>query len=367
MTCWQILGLDTNATPREIKRAYAKKLKVTRPEDDADAFQQLYSAYKQALYLQKQAQQPTSSPQLQVGTDSEQLAALIEQAEDVLVRMSGQQEINAPLTASQTPEEVEQTAQQKAALQTLTDQAICIVQDKAQRNQLNAWQFLELSPEVLDPEINSELGLRVFAEIYQVNQAFDALSRKKKRYAGTNDTVLPAILAYLNGIFNWSGQQNLLYHYVGEEACALLLPLIFNEQEKSHYHAVDPSKMLKGGKLTRKRSSHLEPSRHDLSAGDSYNKAVTLTGVASVLFSLGVLSQLSKLQASDNLIVQNLAFIVVIYLAIQWFGLKKNKPIALYATALFCMLLLASFPIGTLFGALILINLYKSGRLFNFD
>jgi hypothetical protein len=49
MNAWARLGLNDDADERSIKRQYAKLLKVTRPDDDLEAFQQLREAYEQAL------------------------------------------------------------------------------------------------------------------------------------------------------------------------------------------------------------------------------------------------------------------------------------------------------------------------------
>ncbi|WP_374336301.1 hypothetical protein [Leeia sp.] len=51
LSCWEALGLAPCNDPRLIKRAYARLLKSTRPEDDPAAFQQLREALEQALWL----------------------------------------------------------------------------------------------------------------------------------------------------------------------------------------------------------------------------------------------------------------------------------------------------------------------------
>lgn len=49
MSHWQVLGLEPEADERGIKRAYARLLKVHRPDEDPDAFQRLREAYEGAL------------------------------------------------------------------------------------------------------------------------------------------------------------------------------------------------------------------------------------------------------------------------------------------------------------------------------
>jgi uncharacterized RDD family membrane protein YckC len=63
---WDVLGIEATADRKVIKRAYARLLKRTRPQDDPEAFQQLHQAYQVALswgeYQQEAVGSSTSKP-----------------------------------------------------------------------------------------------------------------------------------------------------------------------------------------------------------------------------------------------------------------------------------------------------------------
>ncbi len=60
--CWSTLGLIPTADDREIRRAYARLLKTTRPEEDPEAFQALRTAFEEAMWQASElARQPVAA------------------------------------------------------------------------------------------------------------------------------------------------------------------------------------------------------------------------------------------------------------------------------------------------------------------
>lgn len=66
MDCWHILQIAPTSDERTIKRAYAKLLKTTRPDDDAEGYQRLREAFDEALaiapYIESEAAPEWSFP-----------------------------------------------------------------------------------------------------------------------------------------------------------------------------------------------------------------------------------------------------------------------------------------------------------------
>lgn len=83
MNIWSVLGMTASRDERAIKRAYAARLKVTRPEDDPAAFQILNDAYQAALQLARQANDldwPDDEPAPRTEAREDARAEALEQA-----------------------------------------------------------------------------------------------------------------------------------------------------------------------------------------------------------------------------------------------------------------------------------------------
>ncbi|MFM0417799.1 J domain-containing protein [Paraburkholderia aromaticivorans] len=76
---WDVLGIESNADERAVRRAYARLLKQQRPDEDAEAFQRLRYAYESALQMASgTAAQESATAPTQVNVDGIATAELTE-------------------------------------------------------------------------------------------------------------------------------------------------------------------------------------------------------------------------------------------------------------------------------------------------
>lgn len=355
MDCWKILEISHTQDLKAIKRAYAKKLKIVRPDENPEEFQNLHVAYKQAQHLAKQA----------LAEQAQQAVEAQQESEDNHQTDDANEDEGAASTESEqhhlTTEELETQEYVQKQFNELVEKCNSVLAEPEKRNRTEEWQFLTESVLMLDHQINSHLGIHVFNEIFKVNNEFKQLSKHKRKYSSPNATVKKATLLYLNHVFNWSLETNNLRYYVGDEACQLLLPVIWEGQDQET--ADDPQQVVKGGEVIqgKARQSALETFG---AASDAIEKINSLLNYILVIlgfvFVVGIIRNIHE---------QNYSYVIafslcLVYVSLQWWGMKKRNKIAFFAMWPFSVLLLVNFPIGTVLGGIFLVNLNRARPYF---
>lgn len=218
MDPWRILQLEATDDTRAIKRAYARLLKTTRPDESPEAFQALHAAYKAAL---KGAETATgaepgggrASPQPRFESETHELAV----TEPV---PPGPVEA-APVTPAQEPERVDPPPPPRdldpgrladSEFERLLGRCRELLDAAAARNtgagRVTAWQFLAESPWMLDSAFQHCLGDSLLQLLLE-----------------RQDSAPPdePLLHYLNQLFDWQGDRAALSGRLGRERLDLLL------------------------------------------------------------------------------------------------------------------------------------------------
>ncbi len=198
---WKELEIPATNDVRAIKRAYAQKLKRHRPDDDPEGFQQLHRAYKQALQLAEMADERT--------TFSDQSDIPFSEAEyenpEEEMDWSDRPEHDSGIQPM-SEEEADSDTDLHPLLDSLVEECKHCLSRTQGLSDPGAWSFLSTTPELLDSDFNHQLGQAVFNAIDD-----------KERCSGVKPH--PAVLRYLNHLFNWTGKRQLYYLQFGESSC----------------------------------------------------------------------------------------------------------------------------------------------------
>ena len=255
MNCWITLGIEEYSDKKTIKIAYAKLLKITKPDDDPQGFKELHAAYKEALELvseykessapqwftppaknqqsisfdvnsfqdtillddnqeednlsnenneSSELEQPYSTPPRAEAHD-DQIAADSNQVLEELEAVYGtpKPEIKDTQFANNDEQDYDEVedfygAEAQAKLekdwQYLETQTKLIINTKATKSTISDWQFLEEIPSMVDLEFRSQASDLVFEIVSEINE----ISLEKKVLL-----VKEPILNYLNNFFMW--------------------------------------------------------------------------------------------------------------------------------------------------------------------
>lgn len=252
MNPWEILELAPTTDAREIKRAYAKKLKLTKPDEKPAEFQLLHEAYKYTLYYaanpqdfdeeEHDSEEIVQSDAVECDTESPSILA----AEKIeLLENSASPIINPNHSVETELDEqrlIEANDVRRKEYEQLIVQVQALLQDNVRRGDLMQWHFLSANPYMLEEEFNWHLGRQIFQIFAEYEQQRVRGTRGRYHYRS-----LPYGLAhYCDQLFAWRQNAYYLESELGEEFCSALLARI---DEPSMLQS--PLQGLRGGVFVR--------------------------------------------------------------------------------------------------------------------
>lgn len=224
MSCWEFLGIEPTSDQRSLKRAYAKKLKQHKPDQDPEGFKQLRAAYEQAQYLAEvmandalaeQEIEESASLSYVEQTNLEQPSSTAHEASETFV-VEDENRINLSITDENTPlaESAEQSVDD--ICQKIIESINQRLESKAERVQP---ETIELIQE-LDLQSKRDVSFRVFHHLAELVMSTDPSSPK------ATDRHFIHIAEQLETEFHWNVDP-LIEQYFSPEQINRVLPKYF--------------------------------------------------------------------------------------------------------------------------------------------
>ena len=241
MDIWSQLGIEATNDIRTIKRAYASKLKLTRPDEHPEAFQDLHYAYKAALHYAAHVQEPTdaTAEHTEIASPDDEHSSTVVFAEEVIHSEGGREAAPVVETLDQAQEEVQEPEHNpyQAEGERLVALTQLLLNSQNELHVPDSWEFLLHSPYILDDQFNWRLGLEILRLIQEHNQKN---SNKPLLQIGSG------VMTYLDSLFNWKLNRYHIYRFFNEEQFSPLLDKIAEQEPlQQTQHALD---CLRGAK-----------------------------------------------------------------------------------------------------------------------
>ncbi len=268
MDIWKELGVQPTSNENEIKRAYAKKLKLTRPDEHPKDFQILYQAYKIAL---NRARNHTSSPDITKNNSditNEQLDSInIETKIPIEAGKTGCYPLYENTYSESTYSE--SATEQNKLLESLADKIKKLISNRKELHNISFWQDILNTPLIFDPQFNWDLGVSTFELVAQHNSKHNS---KRKRF----NKVSVKIIRYLDSIFDWISNEDYFRENFDSRYCRLIFPhLVQQGSENDLFTSNDDQKAISsiiGAKniiIEPEKQNEIEP--HKKHSSDDYS------------------------------------------------------------------------------------------------
>lgn len=347
MDCWEILEIDETMDKNKVKSAYAKKLKVTRPDETPHEFQELNKAYKLALNLianamYEQAQQSAVSHESSIKTDT-----------------ANDRDEEGYEKEQLSPEEVSRNTKLTNEFERLKLKVEGILSDKNVLNNTSTWQFLLQSEYILEHEFNFHFGLVLLESIYKHNKEFTIKKKiRGKVYTDTSGVIKDRVIVHLDGIFNWRSQINQVYYYLDEDIANFVLQLDIATDTSTNIDVALSS--VKGGVVSASTNRQKDELSEYYSASDSLYNATRLFFGLALLLGVGVTISLYQAITKGSYLSSVAVSIGFISVCLIFHGLKRQLKIAHRLAWIIVVPMMFAFPFGTIWGGMVAINLYRS-------
>ncbi|WP_444944986.1 tetratricopeptide repeat protein [Microbulbifer sp. ZKSA006] len=198
MNCWEIIGIPPTVDTRSIKRAYAKKLKVHRPDEDPEGFQTLRAAFEKALKDAKYYQpENTTSDTIK---------------DTATTNSKNPHQAKKQPNLSNTPREFD-TEQIKESIEKLQAATAKLYSNFNERIQLPLWQNIYEHEDLWNIETKQHMSLWLFS------------------FIGQNRFIPQEIIEYLESIFYW--HEN--YTWLSQTFSEKFIDYVFNRMITSQW------------------------------------------------------------------------------------------------------------------------------------
>jgi hypothetical protein len=251
---WEILGIEPTTNKKNIKLAYAKKLKAVRPEDDPQAFQELRKAYQWALkYCEHEEPYDEYNPDVELAEPAHEYNLIFDETQktDYVDKTLQEFHLTFDETANTQPKLITETlevppasdetddyyseseeetiseSQLEQDWDTLFDRVTVIL--NTQGNKISHWKFIEELPSMQDMNFKNDVSYKLFSMLSETNQ-ISLLQHKALR-------IKPKVLNYLNSIFAWDTQWQHFQKEFGDKQTDAIIQYLGSEfkPQKSYF------------------------------------------------------------------------------------------------------------------------------------